>query len=172
VKAFAAVGPGRVKSMCHELLEQLREEHRDVERHLLKVEEQCEAMERGDQPDLAVLYTVAAYLAGDAMREHHARENRLVRLLGTRLPHFAEEILDVTRDHEQSRRAIGRYTQALEQFENAKCDRVALAHIARAMVGNERGHFIAEEEVFFPYVAGHIKNDECLAAMHTDVQKI
>ncbi len=154
--------------MCQRLLERLREEHRTVERRLLEVEKQCEAMERGEQPNLSVLRAAAFYLLGDLMREHSALENQLADLLGNRLPGFSEEILDVTRDQEQSSRAIGRFVEALEQFESAKCDRVALVHIARAMVGNERGHLIAQEELFFPFAARHIKGEECGVSAQAD----
>lgn len=146
--------------MHQKSIERLLEEHRSVEGHLREVENQCELMERGDQPSLAILKAAGSFLEGEVMRAHHLQENHLYILLSARLPRFAEEIFDVRRDREQSSRAIARFTRALEHFEFARCDRVALAHIARAMVGNERGHIIAEEELFFPYVVRHLKTEE------------
>jgi len=130
--------------MCNEVLTRLRDDHGRFERLFVEIENQCAATENGAPVNATYLSAIVAYLREYALRLHHALEDAIFAKLLEKQPHFLE-IYDLAEDHRACRREFEAFALAAIPVDDNFTD------LARSYVGNERAHFIAEEEVFFPY---------------------
>jgi hemerythrin-like domain-containing protein len=143
--------------MCHEILARLREDHKRYERFFRAIDEICDRAESGNTINRLRLKAIAAYLGEYALPAHHALEDAIFAQIVRVFPHFQEEMYDLIEDHETCKREFQIFERALEleDFE--------FVEPARSFVANERGHFIAEEEIIFAYAVKHLSSDQWLA---------
>lgn len=139
--------------MRNNVLTRLREDHGRFERLFVEIENQCTAAERGLSADEACLRAIIAYLGGHALRLHHALEDAIFVKLLEKLPLFLE-IYDLAEDHQACRMEFEAFASAAVAINENFVEK------ARSYVGNERAHFIAEEEVFFPYAERFLLDEQ------------
>jgi hemerythrin-like domain-containing protein len=141
--------------MCDILLGRLKDDHRRLEHLFLELERQCAAKEGGRPIDLLVLRAIVDYLGDGALLFHHALEDAIYMELVHTLPRF-REIYDLAEDHRASWREFERLKTAVSGPGEE------LVEAIRSFIGNERGHFISEEEIFFPYARAFVRNEDWL----------
>lgn len=141
--------------MCDILLGCLKDDHRRLEYLFLELEHQCAAKEEGRSVDLIVLRAIVDYLGDGALLFHHALEDAIyIELMHTH-PRFCE-VYDLAEDHRASWREFERLKTAVSGSGED------LIEAIRSFIGNERGHFISEEEIFFPYARAFVQNEDWL----------
>lgn len=139
--------------MCNLLLTRLKQDHRRFECLFAELERQCNAKGAGGLLDPQILHAIAKYLGDGALLFHHALEDAIYAKLLQNRPRF-REIYDLSADHRQSWREF-------EWFGSAVAGSIdEPVEATRSFIGNERGHFISEEEIFFPEAAKHLQPED------------
>jgi hemerythrin-like domain-containing protein len=133
--------------MCDGVLNRLRDDHKRFERFFKAIEHECSKAEADGHFDHPRLLAIACYLGEQALPCHHALEDAMFFNIVKLEPRFRTDVYDLPEDHESSKREF----QLFEKSVNAADGRFSEA--ARSFVANERGHFISEEEVLFPFAA-------------------
>lgn len=134
------------------LLEHLTKGHKRFERLFKELERQCDATQSG-LLDPKTLHAIAQYLGSGALLFHHALEDAIYAKLLQYQPRF-REIYDLAADHRQSMREFEWFGSAVSGSEEDPFE------ATRSFIGNERGHFISEEEIFFPQAAKCLQSED------------
>lgn len=147
-----------------DVLDGLCEQHRLFERLFVAIESACAQMQTSKALDVARLEAMRWYLSGEG-RRHHEIEDRIFTVLLARLPQFSEDIYDLRDDHEQSGLEFSAFARTLDALkaDDTPQSREAFCDSAEAYIANERGHFISEEELFFPYAVRNLSSDDWAA---------
>lgn len=146
--------------MYQDVLARLLDDHRDFERLFAAIEDQYGDEARPAKLDVSKLEAVRWHLAAHAFR-HHAVEDRMNAMLLRHLPRFGAEIYDLREDHDQTAIEFEAFSRAVDGLRAGLPESIeTFCDSARAYIANERGHFIAEEELFFPYAAQHLKEED------------
>lgn len=140
--------------MRNEVLERLTGDHARFERFFRAIEEQCSKLEAGQDADMPRLKAIVGYLANFAFPRHHALEEAIFAQLAKRMPRFRVDIFDLSEDHHTSKQEFINFSLAVERGDED------LAETARSFIANERGHFIAEEEIVFHYASKHLTAEQ------------
>jgi len=139
--------------MCNILQGRLKDDHHRFECLFAELERQCAAKEELRPVQWPKVHAIVNYLGCGALLFHHALEDAIYAKLLERQPRF-RDIYDMAEDHRQSWREFERFAAAVSVA------REDLVDVTRSFVGNERGHFISEEEIFFPYALRSLRDED------------
>ena len=78
------------------IIDLLRQEHRNIEKLLLVLEEELRVFDRGERPDYEVVLAVIAYFQVYPDAYHHPQEDMVFEKLKARDPAAAAKIGDLT----------------------------------------------------------------------------
>jgi len=148
--------------MCNAVLARLREEHGRFELLFAETERQCAAIEVRDEMAVLTLTAIAWYFTdGTQKKAHQALENRLAELVLEHVLGFAQDIYDVDKDHQTSRKRATAFADSLKTLAGDPIGaQKGMVRTARAFIGHERGHFMSEEEILFPYALRYLTPGE------------
>lgn len=133
------------------IIEQLREEHRNIAKLLDIFEREVEVIALASDPDWDVLLGVANYFCDYPDRCHHPKEDAIFRRLQAMNPEEARSIGDMLKEHQDVRLRVQRFRDYIQSiFIEDALPRERLIASARAFVNAERLHMMKEEEIFFP----------------------
>lgn len=128
----------------------LREEHRNIEKLLRVLERDLDVFARGERPDYEVVHAVIAYFQVYPDAYHHPLEDRVFEKLKARDSAATAKIGDLAAD----RRGSERLRRVAHAVENVLADRELLRQtvndIIRDFIEQEPRHMAMEERVFFP----------------------
>ena len=133
------------------IIDSLRQEHRNIEKLLLVLEQELSVFVRGERPDYEVVRAVIAYFEVYPDAYHHPQEDLVFKKLKARDPAAAASIGDLAAEHRSGAECLRRVAQAVE---SVLMDREVLRHtvdeIIRDFIVHERHHIAMEERDFFP----------------------
>lgn len=133
------------------IIDILREEHRNIEKMLLVLEQELDVFGRREQPDYEVLQAIINYFQDYPNRCHHPKEDMVFEKLKARDPVAAESVGDLEAEHQEEADRLQRLAQAIE---NILTDREILRKnfdaIVRNFIEHERRHIDMEERALFP----------------------
>lgn len=134
-----------------DLIEVLREEHRNMARLLAALERQVEAFAENHAPDYDVIRGVAEYFLDYPDRCHHPKEDAVfARLCETHLTNVAA-IGDLASEHRRVHARARQFHDTVAALLNeADIARSVVVDAARQFISAERRHMRMEEQVFFP----------------------
>lgn len=143
------------------VLSQLRTEHERFESLFAEIERECDIAGGGGNVALERLESICEDLRAGALGSHHTLEDRIYAVLIARLPRFGDDIYDLREDHRQSWREFEFFVAAVRAVRAGApgCSN-QLLDAAHSYIANERGHIIAEEELFFPYALQYLRAEE------------
>ncbi len=134
------------------IIDLLRQEHRNIEKLLLVLEQELSVFDRGERPDYEVIWAVIAYFQVYPDAYHHPQEDMVFEKLKARDPAAAANIGDLAAEHRSGAERLHRVAQAVESV--LMMDRVIPRHtvddIIRDFIVHERRHIAMEERDFFP----------------------
>lgn len=135
--------------------DQLKEEHKVIERMLDVLRVASDRLERGEEVSMDVFREAVDFIRNFADRCHHGKEEEtLFPVLEERgIPREGGPIGVMLTEHEQGRGFVGALTEAVERY--ARGDEAAKAVIienARGYVNLLRQHIPKEDTVLFPMV--------------------
>jgi len=133
--------------MCNGVLARLKDDHEYFARFFRAIEHECEILETGERSNYPRLSAIVAYLGATALPRHHALEDVMFCSIVKAMPNFREDVYDLSEDHETSKREFRIFAQSVARADDS------FPEAARSFVANERGHFISEEEILFPFAA-------------------
>jgi len=158
-----------VEKMGDQVLRALREDHVRFERAFREIEGQMSASATtsfaGDR-----LGEIVSYLVKHAKSFHQDVEELIYYSLLECLPQFSDDIYPVAADHRECDRRGKVLAAAIQTVgPDTRLYGSALEEAARSYISHERGHFIAEEELLYPFAQRYLRADqwEKIRKIHT-----
>ena len=136
-----------------EIIDVLRQEHRDIDKLLRVLERELRVFNRGDRPDYEVIHAVIEFFKDYPDTCHHPKEDIIVEKFKARDPVAAATIGDLQAEHEEGARRLRHVAQAVERvLSDEDLLRETVDDIIRDFINHERQHMVMEERVVFPAV--------------------
>jgi hemerythrin-like domain-containing protein len=133
------------------IIDILHEEHRNIEKVLLVLEQELDVFDRREQPDYEVLQAIINYFQDYPHRCHHPKEDMVFEKLKARDPAAAESVGDLEAEHQEEAKRLQRLAQAIENILTGReILRKSFAAIMRNFIEHERRHIDMEERALFP----------------------
>ncbi len=150
----------RVRANAHgredvmvEIIEILRQEHRNIERLLRVMEQELTVFGEGERPDYEVFGAVIEFFERYPDSCHHPKEDIIYEKFKARAPDRAASIVDLEAEHLQGAMRLRRVAQAIDSVLNdQELLRENVDRIIRDFIENERKHMALEDEVIFPAI--------------------
>src|SRR6266545_2349504 len=154
-------GPrGRYRSMT-QLLEILREEHRNIETLLLALEHELSIFDRAERPDYEVVQAVIDYFQEYPDCCHHPKEDVIFAMLKARDPAAAASVGDLEAEHRNGAKRLRLVARAVESvLGEQEVLRQTVDDIVRDFIEKERRHMEMEERVLFPAAASALQAED------------
>jgi hemerythrin-like domain-containing protein len=144
-----------------EIIEILRQEHRNIEKLLGVLERELNVFGRGDRPDYEVVLAVVDYFKGYPDSCHHPKEDIIVEKFKARDALAASTIGDLAAEHREGARRLQRVAQAVEDvLSDQGLLRQTVNDIVRDFVNHEWRHMAMEERVVFPAVIKALRSED------------
>jgi hemerythrin-like domain-containing protein len=129
----------------------LHQEHRNIEKILLVLEQELSVFDRGERPDYEVVRAVISYFEVYPDAYHHPQEDMVFEKLKVRDSAGAANIGDLGAEHRSGAERLRRVAQAVESvLADRELLRQTVDDIIRDFIVNERHHIAMEERDFFP----------------------
>ena len=136
-----------------EIIEILRQEHRNLEKLLRVMEQELRVFDRGERPDYEVFGAIIEFFKKYPDSCHHPKEDVIYEKFKARDPDRAASISDLQAEHREGAVRLRRVAQAIETVLNdEEVLREDVDRIVRDFIDNERKHIALEEEVVFPAI--------------------
>jgi hemerythrin-like domain-containing protein len=144
-----------------EIIEILRQEHRDMEKLLSILEKELSVFDRGDRPNYEVVLAIINYFKDYPDSCHHPKEDIIVEKFKARDPVAAAAIGDLEAEHQEGAKRLRRVAQAIESvLSDQDLLRQTIDDIIRDFINRERRHMSMEERVFFPAVLDALRPED------------
>jgi hemerythrin-like domain-containing protein len=136
-----------------EIIEILRQEHRNIEKLLRVMEQELTVFDRGERPDYDIFEAIIEYFKKYPDTCHHPKEDIIYEQFRARDPGRAASVADLQAEHREGAVRLRRVAQALDSVLNDQdILRASVDRIVRDFIDNERKHIALEEEVVFPTI--------------------
>jgi len=136
-----------------EIIEILRQEHRNIEKLLQVMEQELTVFNRGERPDYEVFGAIVEFFKNYPDSCHHPKEDIIYEKFRTRDPGRAASVADLEVEHREGAVRLRRVARAIESVLNdQELLRESVDRIVRDFIDNERKHIALEEEVVFPAI--------------------
>jgi hemerythrin-like domain-containing protein len=133
------------------IIDVLRQEHRNIEKLLLVLEQELDVFARGERPDYEVVQAVIAYFQVYPDTYHHPQENLVFDKLKVRDSAAAANVGDLVAEHRIGSERLHRVAQAIESvLADRELLRQTVNDIIRDFIEHERRHIAMEDRYFFP----------------------
>jgi hemerythrin-like domain-containing protein len=136
-----------------EIIEILRQEHRNIEKLLQVMEQELTVFDRGERPDYEVFGAIVEFFKNYPDSCHHPKEDIIYEKFRTRDPGRTASVADLEAEHREGAVRLRRVARAIESVLNdQELLRESVDRIVRDFIDNERKHIALEEEVVFPAI--------------------
>jgi len=132
-------------------IEILLEEHRNIEKLLLVLEQELNVFDHAESPDYEILQTVVEYFMEYPEKYHHPKEDIIFEKLKLRDPDAASGVGDVESEHQLETKRLSRLSHAIaEILAGREYPRQTFHSVVRDFVDHQRQHMIKEEKLLYP----------------------
>ena len=136
-----------------EIIEILRQEHRNIEKLLAVMEQELSVFDRGERPDYEVFGAILEFFKMYPDTCHHTKEDIIYEKFKARDPGRAASVADLEAEHREGALRLRRVAQAIDNVLNdQELLRESVDRIVRDFIDNERKHIALEDEVIFPAI--------------------
>lgn len=133
------------------IIDVLHQEHRNIEKLLLVLEQELSVFDRGERPDYEVMWAVIGYFQVYPDAYHHPQEDLIFEKLKARDPAAAANISDLEAEHRSGAERLRRVADAVDGvLMDREVLRDTIEDIIRDFILHERNHIAMEERDFFP----------------------
>jgi hemerythrin-like domain-containing protein len=147
------IGGERREDAMVEIIEILRQEHRDIEKLLVVMEQELSVFDRGERPDYEVFGAIMEFFKMYPDTCHHPKEDIIYEKFKARDPDRAASIADLQAEHREGAVRLRRVAQAINGILNdQELLRESVDRVVRDFIDNERKHIALEDEVIFPAI--------------------
>ncbi len=101
-----------------EIIEILRQEHRNIEKLLQVMEQELTVFDRGERPDYEVFGAIVEFFKNYPDSCHHPKEDMIYEKFRTRDPGRAASVADLEAEHREGAVRLRRVARAIESVLN------------------------------------------------------
>jgi hemerythrin-like domain-containing protein len=139
----------------------LIEEHRNLEKLLMVLEQELDVFDNSEQPDYEILQAVIDYFQYYPEGYHHPKEDILFEKLKLRDSAAAERIGDIEEEHETETVRLERFAEAVgDVLAGREYLRQNFHDMVREFIDYQRRHMQKEEEFLFPAAAKALRPED------------
>ena len=154
-----------------DLIETLRNEHRNLARLLNALDHQIGVFAEADRPDYDVICGIADYFLDYPDLCHHPKENAIFRAFTARYPDKAAGFADLLREHRALHDHAVKFRSAVAALLNdTDISRSAIVGAASQFIDAQRRHMRIEEEAFFPSVSETLSAEDWTEIDHEVIE--
>ena len=136
-----------------EVIDILRQEHRNIEKLLRVMEQELAVFDRGERPDYEVFGAILEFFKMYPDTCHHPKEDIIYEKFKAYDPGRAASVADLQAEHREGAVRLRRVAQAIDNVLNdQELLRESVDQIVRDFIDNERKHIALEDEVIFPAI--------------------
>ena len=129
----------------------LLEEHRNIEKLLLVLEQELEVFDHSESPDYEILQAIIEYFLDYPESYHHPKEDMVFEKLKMRDPAAAERVGDAEAEHEIETMRLRRLVEAVEEIlAGREFLRQTFHDVVNDFIEHQRKHMDKEERLLFP----------------------
>ncbi|MGP0058772.1 MAG: hemerythrin domain-containing protein [Beijerinckiaceae bacterium] len=144
-----------------QLIEMLREEHRNIEKLLTVLESELDVFDHCERPDYEIVQAVITYFQDYPDCFHHPKEDLIFDKLKLRDPAAVASIGDLEAEHQDGSRRLERVAKAVNGILiDQEVLREKVDAIVRDFIDSERLHITMEERVFFPSAVSALQPED------------
>lgn len=133
------------------IIEILLDEHRNIEKLLLVLEQELNVFDHAESPDYEILQTAVEYFLEYPEKYHHPKEDIIFEKLKMRNPAAAAGIGDAESEHHLETRRLHRFAQAIDAIlAGREYPRQNFHDVVRDFIDHQRQHMQKEEEFLYP----------------------
>jgi hemerythrin-like domain-containing protein len=143
------------------IIEILLEEHRNIEKLLLVLEQELQIFDRSERPDYEILQAIIQYFQDYPETCHHPKEDMVFEKLKVRDPAEAKRVGDVEGEHEVEGERLQRFARAVEDIlAGREFLRQAFHKVAYDFIEHQRQHMVKEEQQLFPAAVKRLRSED------------
>jgi hemerythrin-like domain-containing protein len=143
------------------IIEILLEEHRNIEKLLLVLEQELEVFDRSEGPDYEILQAIILYFQDYPESCHHPKEDMVFNKLKVRDPDAAQRIGDVVAEHQVETKRLRQFAQAVEDIlAGREFLRQTFHNVVHDFIEHQRQHMDKEERLLFPAAVKALRPDD------------
>jgi hemerythrin-like domain-containing protein len=145
-----------------EIIEILRQEHRNNEKLLRVMEQELSVFDRGERPDYEVFGAVMEFFKKYPDSCHHPKEDIIYGKFKARAPDRAASVADLEAEHREGAVRLRRVAQATidSVLNDQELLRESVDRIVHDFIDNERKHIALEDEIIFPAIVGTLQPED------------
>ncbi len=133
------------------IIDILLEEHRNIEKLLLVLEQELDVFDRNEPPDYEILRAVIEYFQDYPEGYHHPKEDIVFEKLKLRDPAAVTRVGDVEAEHHVETERLQRFAQAVDDIlAGREYPRQDFHNVVREFIEHQRQHMHKEEQLLFP----------------------
>ena len=141
-----------------EIIEILRQEHRNIEKLLSVMEQELNVFDRGERPDYEVFGAIIEFFKMYPDACHHPKEDIIYEKFKARDPDRAASIADLQAEHREGAVRLRRVAQAIDAVLNdQEVLRESVDRVVHDFIDDEKRHIALEDEVIFPAIVGTLR---------------
>lgn len=143
------------------IIEMLREEHRDIEKLLLVLEDELSVFDRQERPDYEVIQAVIRYFQDYPDCCHHPKEDMIFEKLKARDPVAAKSVGDLEAEHRHEGRRLQRVADIVRNILlDHEIPRQTFDDVMHDFIEKERAHMRMEERLLFQAAVNALRPDD------------
>jgi hemerythrin-like domain-containing protein len=136
-----------------EIIEILRQEHRNIEKLLNALEQELNVFARGERPDYEIVGAIIEYFKQYPDSCHHPKEDIIYEKFKALDLGRASSIADLQGEHREGAERLRRVARVIDEVINDQdLLRESVEQIVRDFIDSERKHIALEDEIIFPAI--------------------
>ncbi|HXX06506.1 MAG TPA: hemerythrin domain-containing protein [Pseudolabrys sp.] len=133
------------------LIEILLDEHRNIEKLLLVLEQELSVFDHTESPDYEILQAIVEYFLEYPESYHHPKEDIIFEKLKLRDPTAVATVGNVEAEHQLETERLHRFAQAVDAIlAGREYPRQNFHNVVREFIDHQRQHMHKEEEILYP----------------------
>jgi hemerythrin-like domain-containing protein len=143
------------------IIDILLEEHRNIEKLLLVLEQELEVFDHSESPDYEILQATIEYFQDYPEHHHHPKEDIVFEKLKLRDPAAVSRIGDAEAEHQVETKRLQRFAQAVDDIlAGREYPRQDFHNVVREFIEHQRQHMHKEERLLFPAAVKALQVDD------------
>lgn len=143
------------------IIDILLEEHRNIEKLLLVLEQELEVFDHREPPDYEILQAIIEYFQDYPEGYHHRKEDIVFEKLKLRNAAAVARIGDVEAEHHLETKRLQRFAQAIDDIlAGREYPRQSFHNVVYDFIEHQRQHMQKEERLLFPAAVKALQRDD------------
>jgi hemerythrin-like domain-containing protein len=143
------------------IIDILLEEHRNIEKLLLVLEQELKVFDHAEPPDYEILQAIIEYFKDYPESYHHPKEDIVFERLKLRDSSAARYVGDVEAEHQVESRRLQRFAQALDDIlAGREYPRKGFHNVVEEFIEHQRQHMRKEEQLLFPAAVKALQKED------------